>query len=248
VIEYIRRDMSIGENPNFVPCPDDLRGTSECGGGLRGDEYLLSKCSPNASLPMTAMSAFWTFVPMVLTGLGEILVNPVLYQFVFEEAPSRLRSVLQALNLVAAGAISNAITAALGPLVPENLNTGQVSYYFYMNIGFAVVMLLAYWYVAAYSEANAESAGVNGEAIVEGTEQQLQPRPSRSYVVASFISSEQRGVSLLGRSELPEGASLLSLPSAHTHSTRIGFSRQASPEDRQTSLLGAVAPGGGAQA
>merc|ERR550537_599065 len=98
------------------------------------------------------MSAFWTLVPMTLTGIGEILVNPVVYQFVFEEAPSRLRSIVQALNLVAAGAVSNAITAALSPLVPDDLNTGNIDVYFYANILLAAIMLVSYWFVAAYGE------------------------------------------------------------------------------------------------
>ncbi|CAJ1445560.1 unnamed protein product [Effrenium voratum] len=93
---------------------------------------------------MTNMSAFWTAIPMFLTGAGEILVNPVVYQYVFEEAPAPLRSMLQALNLVAAGSISNAITAALSPLVPENLNDGHLVYFFYANCILAVLALLVF--------------------------------------------------------------------------------------------------------
>merc|ERR1719326_2339482 len=116
-----------------------------------GDKYYLqSSCSPDAELPMTQMSAFWTFVPMFLTGAGEILVNPVVYQYVFEHAPSRLRSMVQAMNLVANGSISNAITASLGPLIPEDFNKGQLVYYFYANIAFALLMLFAYWLIAAW--------------------------------------------------------------------------------------------------
>merc|ERR1719478_23601 len=113
--------MSQGPDPQFVLCPQDAS-PGMCS-TLNGKRFLLSKCSPNASLPMTDMSAFWTFVPMFLTGAGEILVNPVVYQYVFEHAPSRLRSIVQAMNLVAAGSISNAITASLGPLIPEDLNS-----------------------------------------------------------------------------------------------------------------------------
>merc|ERR1712028_49866 len=142
---------SVGADPQFVPCP--LTGTNcTCGQIPSGSVgwYLLSKCSPSASLPMTEMSALWTLIPMFITGAGEILVNPVVYEYVFEHAPVRLRSIVQALNFVAAGAISNAITASLGPLIPNNFNKGEVVYYFYANIAFGVSMLVAYWVVAAF--------------------------------------------------------------------------------------------------
>lgn len=112
-------------------------------------------------MPMTNMSAMWTFIPMFLTGAGEILVNPVVYQYVFEHAPCRLRSIIQALNLVAAGAISNAITAALGPLIPQNFNEGSLVYYFYANIVLAVLLLVAYWTIAAWGPTFQASVGAS---------------------------------------------------------------------------------------
>lgn len=139
IIEHIRRSKSTGSAPDFVLCPQELVGTASC-----RDGFLLSKCSPGASIPMTQMSAFWTAIPMFLTGAGEILVNPVVYQYVFEQAPAPLRSLVQALNLVAAGSISNAITAALSPLVPENLNDGHLVYFYYINCIVALIALLLF--------------------------------------------------------------------------------------------------------
>merc|ERR1712070_740392 len=133
--------MSEGGDAQFVPCPNDLVGIerkNKCG-MFSGQELLLSTCSPGGQLPMTNMSAFWTFIPMFLTGAGEILVNPVVYQYVFEHSPSRLRSMVQAMNLVAAGAISNAITASLGPLIPGDFNKGHLDYLFFTNTAFAMV-------------------------------------------------------------------------------------------------------------
>lgn len=176
-LEYLRKSMSEGDAPRFVRCPTEDSGTARC-----RDGFLLSKCSPNASLPMTALSAMWTFVPMALTGIGEILVNPVVYQFVFEEAPSRLRSTIQALNLVAGGAISNAITAALSPLVPEDLNRGHLVYYYYANVGLALAMLLAYWLVSCHGDTPAEPA---------------EPQAAEP-LLTSLLASEARGASLLG--------------------------------------------------
>lgn len=177
-IEYVRRGLSTGDKPSFVRCPLADVGTAACG---KDGLYLLSKCSPNASLPMTAISALWTFVPMALTGLGEILVNPVVYHFVFEEAPSRLRSLVQALNLVAAGAVSNAVTAALGPLIPEDLNKGNINYFFYVNVGLASVFLIIYWLIASHGDLPAED-----------------PNLPAAGILGSLVASEAHGASLLG--------------------------------------------------
>lgn len=191
LIERARRDMSVGADPRFVACPPEDVGSEACSGD---GKYLLSKCSPNASLRMTALSFWWTVIPMVLTGIGEILVNPTIYQFVFEQAPPRLSSIVQALNLVAGGAVSNAITAALGPLVPENLNDGHLVAYFYTNIGFAVVLLVVYWYVAAHGEVPAEAAGP-AEAPAEA----VNVETTRPSLATSFLAAEHRAsASLLG--------------------------------------------------
>jgi len=144
-IEHVRRGKSVGLDPQFVRC---IPGTENC--SSQGN--LLSKCSPGASLPMTEMSAFWSLVPMALTGLGEILVNPVIYQYAFEEAPLSLRSVVQALNLVMAGSISNVITASLGPLVPEDLNVGCIFWYLLVNVIVAALALMAYWAISRHEE------------------------------------------------------------------------------------------------
>lgn len=216
-LEFLRRGLSRGADRQFVPCPDNLIGTSKCvacmdympaGAHCEENEYyLLSKCSPNASIPMTNMSAFWTFIPMFLTGAGEILVNPVVYQYVFEQAPSRLRSIVQALNLVAAGAISNAITASLGPLIPEDFNQGHVDYYFFANTGFAMVMLVAYWCVAACSPPLESAPPADSPAMFP------------QGVAASFLTSVDHGASVAGASS-QQLESLLSASMAPQSLTR----------------------------
>lgn len=176
LLEHLRRSKSTAEVADFVLCPEELIGSSSCSNG-----YLLSKCSPGASLPMTRMSAFWMGIPMFLTGAGEILVNPVVYQYVFEEAPAPLRSMLQALNLVAAGSISNAITAALSPLVPENLNDGMIVYFYYVNCIVALVSLLVFLALPEHGAA----------------------RPADPGVATSLLASMDRSASLLGSSLPP---------------------------------------------
>merc|ERR1712136_45180 len=187
VIELQRRAMSVSDDPDFVLCPEHfINNTKHCTNSIPSNHtpsYWLSSCSPGSSLPMTNMSAFWSFSPMVLTGLGEILVNPVIYQYVFENTPASLRSILQALNLVVAGSISNAVTAALGPLIPEDFNEGHLVYYFYANIVIGALSLVAFWVIARV------------QAIPETEE--------RTGVTSSLIASVNRGSALLGQAGGP---------------------------------------------
>jgi len=184
VIELQRRAMSVSDDPDFVLCPEHfINNTKHCTNSIPSNHtpsYWLSSCSPGSSLPMTNMSAFWCFLPMMLTGLGEILVNPVIYQYVFENAPASLRSIVQALNLVVAGSISNAVTAALGPLIPpKDFNKGHLVYYFYANIVIGVLSLVAYWVIAHV--------------------QKIPEAEDRTGVLSSVIASVNHGSALLGQ-------------------------------------------------
>jgi dipeptide/tripeptide permease len=143
---------------------EDVRRTR---GFVPGDDGV-SKCAPTKlKIHMSEMSCFYAFIPMFMTGIGEILVNPVVYEFAFAEAPSQLLSVVQAFNLVVAGSISNCITGPLSILVfPSNLNNfdednplsgigggrGDVNITFILNIVFGLLCLVAYLLVEKYDE------------------------------------------------------------------------------------------------
>merc|ERR1712203_356114 len=102
VVELMRR------NADFIP----------------GEEGI-ARCAASVVPPihMSNISGFVAFIPMLITGIAEILVNPVVYQFAFTAAPSNLMSVVQAFNLIVAGAISNAITGPVSTAIfPNNLN------------------------------------------------------------------------------------------------------------------------------
>jgi len=149
VIEDIRRTKA------FVPGPDGI-----------------SKCAPSSlQIHMSQMSCFYAFIPMFMTGIGEILVNPVVYEFAFAEAPSQLLSVVQAFNLVVAGSISNCITGPLSILVfPNNLNNfdednilsgipgqrGDVNITFILNAVIGLACLIAYMIVERLDECEPE--------------------------------------------------------------------------------------------
>merc|ERR1712048_634885 len=69
------------------------------------------------------MSILWMCIPMLLTGFGELFVNPVIYHFSFENSPTSLRSISQGFNLVASGCIAGCITTSYTSiLIPKNFN------------------------------------------------------------------------------------------------------------------------------
>lgn len=139
----------------------------------------ISKCAPpKLAIHMSDMSCFWVFIPMFITGIGEILVNPVVYEFAFAEAPSQLLSVVQAFNLVVAGSISNCITGPLSILVfPNNLNNfkeddplsgipgqrGSVNITFIVNMVIGLLCLFAYLLVEKYDECEPEDTSLKRE-------------------------------------------------------------------------------------
>merc|ERR1719410_1520887 len=129
---------------------------------------------------MSDMSFVWEFIPMMFTGLGEILVNPVIYQYAFVKAPPKLRSFLQGFNLVAGGAISGAVTTSYTAImIPDNYNywansaedhwmdkntgelcvgdecgkRGHVQAYFYTSIVLTFICLVAYFVLYTFGDA-----------------------------------------------------------------------------------------------
>merc|ERR1719161_694976 len=53
----------------------------------------ISDCAPTKyEIHMSKASCLWSFIPMIITGIAEILVNPVTYQMAFAEAPHQVIS------------------------------------------------------------------------------------------------------------------------------------------------------------
>mmetsp|Transcript_15144 Transcript_15144/g.32662 ORF Transcript_15144/g.32662 Transcript_15144/m.32662 type:complete len:697 (-) Transcript_15144:243-2333(-) len=105
----------------------------------------VSECAPNG-IHMRNISAFWMFIPFALIGAAEIMVNPCMYYFSYTAAPPRVRSLVQALNLFFNGSVSNAFTAvAMKSTFPNDLDTGNLEYYYFLNIICALVGVLLYF-------------------------------------------------------------------------------------------------------
>jgi dipeptide/tripeptide permease len=164
IIEIIRKNKSNADE--FVFCPQSNLGdqgtcfcelpdgtfpehtTGQACLAQGGKSYLVSNCAP-ANAPMTAMSAWWTFVPFFLTGIGEIMVNPVIQEFSYDEVSPRLKSLLMGVTMVVMGCMPAVISGAFVGFIPEeNLNNGNVNYVFYAFFAFGVLLLMAYWLIA----------------------------------------------------------------------------------------------------
>jgi len=133
---------------------------------IPADNGGLSQCASAGAL-MSNISCFWAFIPMFLTGIGEILVNPVVYEFAFAAAPNSLLSIVQAFNLVVAGSFSNCITGPLGELfVPVDLNFGtSINVTFILNIVIGLLCLVAYMFVEKYDECEPEDTSLKKEEV-----------------------------------------------------------------------------------
>merc|ERR1711879_939108 len=102
---------------------------------------------------MSSMSAFLMFIPYSLIGIGEIMVNPVLYYYAYVMTPTKTQCFIQAVNLLfqgsIPGAIVTAITIVLKPFQPNNLNRGHLEFFYYIGIGVCIVgaplFLLVNW-------------------------------------------------------------------------------------------------------
>jgi len=115
---------------------------------------VFSKCAPGygddgeEGTRMKDMSAFWIFVPFTLIGIAEILVNPCLYCLAYEAAPAKVRSLVQAFQLFCSGCLSNAFTAAvMSATYPDDLDSGNLEVYYYINVIFALFSILLYFWL-----------------------------------------------------------------------------------------------------
>ena len=138
-----------------------------------------SQCAPGYTQDglegtrMKDISAFWIFIPFILVGISEILVNPCMYCFCYESAPAQVRSLVQAINLFFSGSVSNAFTAVVSKLLyPNDLDSGGLEHYYFVNASMAVAGILAYFAVTRCGSKQSmrsedEVNGVNGVNALE---------------------------------------------------------------------------------
>lgn len=116
-------------------------------------------CAPLASdgqhVRMSAMSAFWMVLPYAMVGIGEALVNPVLWHVAYTADPS-MKSLMQAFCQFAMGGLPNAISAALTQATkswtPNNLNNGNLPMVYFVNAAFCLAGCAVYVFVTRSSD------------------------------------------------------------------------------------------------
>jgi len=125
----------------------------------------VSLCAPNG-IHMREGSAFWLYIPIGMIGIAEILVNPVMYCFSYSAAPPKVRSLIQAFNLIFQGGVSNAFTAvAIKATFPDDLDSGNLEYYYFTNVVCAFIGVMVYFLVTR--------CGSNGGDLKDSIEEEL---------------------------------------------------------------------------
>jgi dipeptide/tripeptide permease len=158
------------------------------------DTGIVSNCAP-AGVTMSSLSAFTMMAPFAIVGIGEVLINPVLYYFAYNQAPVRTRSMMQAFNLLCCGAISNAYTAALTTSMTvwftDDLNNGHLDYFYFANAIIGAMGIPLFFFVSRYYvEKDWESTG----KLEAGKAEAPNGATSNKVVDASEISIGSRGL------------------------------------------------------
>merc|ERR1712232_660189 len=125
---------------------DTITDFATCG-ERHGNWLLVSQCAPSG-VPMSDISAWWTFIPYWVTGMGEVLVNPVIQEFAFDEVSANLKSLLMGVTLVVMGCVPSLISGSTSGFIPTNLNTGDVDIVFIIFIVLSVILLGLYHLIA----------------------------------------------------------------------------------------------------
>lgn len=162
LIECPAEDMytPVEDTPCFCRFQNGTHGSvtgHDCVRNYHGVALLVSNCAP-AGVPMSQISGWWTFVPFWLTGCGEILVNPVVQEFSYDEVSPRLKSLLMGITMVVTGCLPAVISAGFTGFIPNDLNNGDVNYVFYAYIVVGVLLLFAYWGIALPEKVRATDA------------------------------------------------------------------------------------------
>jgi len=145
LIEHVRASRPL------LRCPADKIGSADCGTydlGEPGVQYLFSHCSAGGQIPMSDINGWWTFIPYFITGCGEVLVNPIVQEFAFDEVAPRLRSLMMGFTLVAMGCVPSVITAVFSGFVPDDMNDGPVIWCYVINSAVSLILLGAYFLIA----------------------------------------------------------------------------------------------------
>ncbi len=95
-------------------------------------EEVPSNCSGEHSIiPMSAISIWWQSPQYLLVGLSEILTSVSAMDLYYTEAPDRMRSVCQSINLLTTTLgyiVAGTINSLMSSWIPGDLNEGRLEY------------------------------------------------------------------------------------------------------------------------
>lgn len=150
MLEYKRRSDPVLDVPSH--CAPYIQGTHE-------------------HVHMSSTNSMYMFIPYAMIGIGEIMVNPVLQHLAYEGAPPEMKSLLQAFNLFAMGALPNAVASvisqALKAQVPNNLNDGNLPVVYFLNSAIGVIGCFCFFFVFRFAPERLKSSTKSTKALDE---------------------------------------------------------------------------------
>jgi len=155
---------------SFGMCAQLIAAVIEHARRQAGSTGVPSKCAPllpdGTHVPASDLSAMWMMLPYLFVGFGEALWAPAMYELAYSSAPPRMKPLLQALNLFAMGsmpqAISSSISRASAPLVPNDLDEGNIAVMFLIIAGLGLLGI--FLFTAAFWSAPEEVKQIGQEA------------------------------------------------------------------------------------
>jgi peptide/histidine transporter 3/4 len=125
------------------------------------------------------LTIFWQVPQFILIGISEIFTSITSLEFFYSQAPTKMRSVSQASNLLT-NALGSWLTIPLTllvnvnanhPWIASNVDEGELGYYFYLLAGLMSMALVLFGYLSAgyvYADPD-ELAALNDPAVEDAS-------------------------------------------------------------------------------
>eukprot|EP00298_Acanthocystis_sp_HF-20_P010185 c18727_g1_i2.p1 GENE.c18727_g1_i2~~c18727_g1_i2.p1 ORF type:complete len:659 (+),score=249.07 c18727_g1_i2:31-2007(+) len=126
-------------NSRYINCTEDMQDTYECHCVSIEDHSYLTGCTKE---PMVDYSIWIQSGQYVLIGIAEILTSTSSYELFYNQAPSKLRSACQALNLLTT-CLGTMVTGGLNTIfafwISDNLNDGKLENMYFLLAGLMLI-------------------------------------------------------------------------------------------------------------
>ena len=161
---------------------------------IDADGMLSLDCIDCDDIPQYSdLTIFWQVPQFILIGISEIFTSITSLEFFYSQAPTRMRSVSQASNLLT-NALGSWLTIPLTllvnananhPWIASNIDDGELGYYFYLLAGLMALALLLFSYLSAgYVYVDPE--------VLAALDENLEEDPTASLIAKSSSRSGSR--------------------------------------------------------